>query len=99
MNYKLERLPIIKGFIYNNIKMLEDRKLNKIDKEISRNLIEEEVECLIKDFLYTKLFGSTKQVLRFQSEMREIAEMLGSYLQRHHDKYISRVYASIQDII
>ena len=76
MDKKMERLPLIKGLIYKNIKMLEDRKVEKIDKEISRDLITEEVDCLIKDFLYIKLFGTTKQVLRFQSDMREIRDML-----------------------
>ncbi len=100
MDKKMERLPLIKGLIYKNIKMLEDRKVEKIDKEISRDLITEEVDCLIKDFLYIKLFGTTKQVLRFQSDMREIRDMLFSYLLKvQHDKDIYQVYNRILTII
>ena len=71
LNLKLKRLPIIKGLIYKNIKILEDITIAKIDREISRELITEEVDCLIKDFLYIKIFGTTKQVLCFQTNMRE----------------------------
>ena len=100
MSYKFERLPIIKGLIYNNIKMLEDIKIAKIDKELARELITEEVDCLIKDFLYVKKFGTKKQVLRFKSDMREIRDILFSYLLKiQHDPDIFQVYSRILTII
>lgn len=99
MNYKFKRLTIVKGLIQDNIKMLEDRKIAKIDKEISRDLINEEVDCLIKDFLFIKKFGNKKQFLRFKSDMREIRDMLFSYLLRHHDNDIYQAYTRILIII
>ena len=100
LNLKLKRLPIIKGLIYKNIKILEDITIAKIDREISRELITEEVDCLIKDFLYIKIFGTTKQVLCFQTNMREIRDMLFSYLVKiQHDKDINQVYNCILSII
>lgn len=75
-----ERIEIIKKYIYENIKVLEDRKAEKEDKKISRALIAEEVKCLEKELLYTVVTGTTKEVEDLRQDLKEIANMLQSYL-------------------
>lgn len=100
MIYDKERIKILKMYICENIKTLEEKKAVKIDKEIARMLIGEEVEALIKSFLYTKIIGTTKQVLEFEKDMREVREYLFTYLIKvQHDIEISKVYENMLFIV
>lgn len=100
MIYDKERIKILKIYIRENIKTLEEKKAVKIDKEIARMLIGEEVEALIRGFLYTKIMGTTKQVLEFEKDMREVREYLFTYLLKvQHDIEITKVYENMLFIV
>lgn len=100
MIYDKERIKILKIYIRENIKTLEEKKAIKIDKEIARMLIGEEVEALIRGFLYTKIMGTTKQVLEFEKDMREVREYLFTYLLKvQHDIEITKVYENMLFIV
>lgn len=103
---KREKIDLIKKFIYENIKILEDTKAAREDKKIARMLIREEVEGLAKDFFKAiTIDGTSEEVLAYRSDMKEVAEMLQSYLakldynQNNIDKEIYRVYSDILFII
>lgn len=103
---KRERIDLIKMFIYENIKILEDTKAAREDKKVARMLIREEVEGLAKDFFKAiTIYGASEEVLAYRSDMKEVAEMLRSYLakleynENSHDKEIYRVYSDILFII
>lgn len=100
MIYDKERIKILKIYIRENSKTLEEKKAIKIDKEIARMLIGEEVEALIRGFLYTKIMGTTKQVLEFEKDMREVREYLFTYLLKvQHDIEITKVYENMLFIV
>lgn len=100
MIYDKERIKILKIYIRENIKTLEEKKAVKIDKEIARMLIGEEVEALIRGFLYIKIMGTTKQVLEFEKDMREVREYLFTYLLKvQHDIEITKVYENMLFIV
>lgn len=97
-----ERISVIKNYIYENIKILEDRKAELEDKKISRKLIKEEVECLEKHLLYLVLTGTTEQVEDFRSDMREVENMLQSYLAKLSqtaNKFDNEIYQVYTDMI
>jgi len=100
-----ERIKVIKQYINDNIKILGDLEKDLGDKEVSRMLIKEEVESLIKDYLYTIIMGTTEQVLAFRIELKEVAEKLQDYLREieektnQHDEEIYRVYSDMLLII
>ena len=45
-----EKREIIKFYIYENIKILENKRVAKEDKKIARMLIREEVDALVKRY-------------------------------------------------
>lgn len=100
-----ERIDLIKMFIYENIKILEDTKADKEDKKIARMLIKEEAESLTKGFVKTIAIGTSQEVLAYRSDLKEVAEMLCSYLvkleyrQNKNDNEINRVYKDMLFII
>lgn len=103
---KRERRDIIKMYIYENIKILENTKAAREDKKVARMLIIEEVQGLaIEFFKMITIEGASEEVLAFRSDMKEVAEMLCSYLtkleytENKHDKEINRVYNDILFII
>lgn len=93
---------LIKMYIYENIKILENTKLPKLDKKISRRLIEEEVETLITKYLYVKITGTTEELQELEQDFKEITAMLKSYLDKlkpRTDNEIDKVYRDILFII
>ena len=100
-----ERLEIIKINIYENIKILEDRKADKEDKKISRQLIKEEVECLEKHFENLSKSGTTIEIESFKKDMKEVENMLLTYIIKlartanKFDNEIYKLYANIADIL
>lgn len=100
-----ERLDIIKMYIYENIKILEDRKADKEDKKISRQLIKEEVECLEKHFENLSKSGTIMKIESFKKDMKEVENMLLAYIIKlarttnKFDNEIYKLYANIADIL
>ena len=100
-----EKIKVIKEYIDNNIKILGDPKKEAEDKELSRMLIKEEVESLIRDYLYTIITGTTEEVIAFRIELKEVAEKLQDYIRanetsnKHHDEEIYRVHKEMLLII
>lgn len=95
-----ERLEVIKNYIYENIKILEDRKAKKEDKKIARMLIEEEIECLKKYFKQLKETANNDEIQSFKTELKEVENMLLSYIIKlartnKFDGEIYKIYANL----
>lgn len=98
--YIFSRLAVIIEYFEDNIKTLESKKVTKLDKEIARDLMDEKVRWLIKDFVYLKLYSSKEQVLRFQYEILHIQNMLVSYLSKMpHDIRVNQTYKHLLVIL
>lgn len=99
-DYIFSRLEVIRSFFQDNIKTLENKKVTKLDKDIARNLINEKVFWLIKDFAYIKLFSKKDKILSFQHEIRSIQNMLFTYLINHpNDVAIAASYKRLLVIL
>ena len=95
-----ERLEITKIYIYENIKILEDRKAKKEDKKIAMMLIREETECLKKHFKKLKETGNNIEIDNFKVELKEVENMLLSYIVKlartnKFDNEIYKIYANL----
>lgn len=98
--YNSGKTQEIISYIDRNIKILEDQSADDLDKDISRMLIKEEVDCLIKDFLTTVILGTTEQVLEFEKSLKYVRDMLFLYLAKtHNDIEINKVYDNLLFII
>ena len=73
---------LIKMYIYENIKILENTQKSKKDKKVSRRLIKEQVETLITKYLYVKITGTTEELQDLEQDFKEITAMLKSYLDK-----------------
>ena len=73
---------LIKMYIYENIKILENTQKSKKDKKVSRRLIKEQVETLITKYLYVKITGTTEELQNLEQDFKEITAMLKSYLDK-----------------
>ena len=90
---------LIKMYIYENIKILENTKRPKEDKKISRRLIKEQVEELITKYLYVKITGTTFELQELEQDFKEITTMLKSYLDKLHPKTDNEIYKVYRDIL
>lgn len=99
-DYIFSRLEIMRSFFQDNIKALKNKKVTKLDKDIARNLINEKVSWLIKDFAYLKLFSKKDKILRFQNEIQNIQNMLLTYLINHpNDVFVATSYKRLLVIL
>ncbi len=89
----------IKFYIYENIKILENTKVPKADKKISRGLIKEEVNALITKYLYVKITGTTEELQEIEQDFKEITAMLKSYLDKLQPKTDVEIYKVYRDIL
>ncbi len=89
----------IKFYIYENIKILENTKVPKADKKISRGLIKEEVNALITKYLYVKITGTTEELQELEQDFKEITAMLKSYLDKLQPKTDVEIYKVYRDIL
>ena len=89
----------IKCYIYENIKILENTKVPKADKKISRGLIKEEVNALITKYLYVKITGTTEELQELEQDFKEITAMLKSYLDKLQSKTDVEIYKVYRDIL
>ena len=95
-----EKREMIKYYIYENIKILENRKALREDKKIASLLIREEIDALINR--YQKAEETKAGALAdLKQDFKEIASMLKSYLAKpkKHDNEIYKVYREILFII
>ena len=90
---------IIKKYIYENIKILENTKMLKADKKISRGLIKEEVKALITKYLYVKITGTTEELQELEQDFKEITAMLKSYLDKLTPRTDNEIYKVYRDIL
>ena len=89
----------IKFYIYENIKILENTKVSKADKKISRGLIKEEVNALITKYFYVKITGTTEELQELEQDFKEITAMLKSYLDKLQPKTDVEIYKVYRDIL
>ena len=89
----------IKFYIYENIKILENTKVPKADKKISRGLIKEEVNALITKYFYVKITGTTEELQELEQDFKEITVMLKSYLDKLQPKTDVEIYKVYRDIL
>ena len=89
----------IKFYIYENIKILENTKVPKADKKISRGLIKEEVNAFITKYLYVKITGTTEELQELEQDFKEITAMLKSYLDKLQPKTDAEIYKVYRDIL
>ena len=89
----------IKFYIYENIKILENTKVPKADKKISRGLIKEEVNALITKYFYVKITGTTEELQELEQDFKEITAMLKSYLDKLQPKTDVEIYKVYRDIL
>lgn len=89
----------IKFYIYENIKILENTKMPKADKKISRGLIKEETGALITKYLYVKITGTTEELQELEQDFKEITVMLKSYLDKLQPKTDVEIYKVYRDIL
>ena len=89
----------IKFYIYENIKILENTKVPKADKKISRGLIKEEVNALITKYFYVKITGTTEELQELEQDFKEITAMLKSYLDKLQPKTDVGIYKVYRDIL
>ena len=90
---------IIKRYIYENIKILENTKRYKADKKVSRGLIKEEVNALISKYLYVKITGTTEELKELEQDFKEITAMLKSYLDKLQPRTDNEIYKGYRDIL
>ena len=89
----------IKFYIYENIKILENTKVPKADKKISRGLIKEEVNAFITKYLCVKITGTTEELQELEQDFKEITAMLKSYLDKLQPKTDVEIYKVYRDIL
>ena len=90
---------LIKMYIYENIKILENTQKPKKDKMVSRRLIKEQVETLITKYLYVKITGTTEELQELEQDFKEITAMLKSYLDKLTPKTDNEIYKVYRDIL
>lgn len=90
---------LIKMYIYENIKILENTQKTKKDKKVSRRLIKEQVETLITKYLYVKITGTTEELQDLEQDFKEITAMLKSYLDKLTPKTDNEIYKVYRDIL
>lgn len=90
---------LIKMYIYENIKILENTQKSKKDKKVSRRLIKEQVETLITKYLYVKITGTTEELQDLEQDFKEITAMLKSYLDKLTPKTDNEIYKVYRDIL
>lgn len=90
---------LIKMYIYENIKILENTQKTKKDKKVSRRLIKEQVETLITKYLYVKITGTTEELQEVEQDFKEITAMLKSYLDKLTPKTDNEIYKVYRDIL
>lgn len=90
---------LIKMYIYENIKILENTQKPKKDKKVSRRLIKEQVETLITKYLYVKITGTTEELEELEQDFKEITAMLKSYLDKLTPKTDNEIYKVYRDIL
>ena len=90
---------LIKMYIYENIKILENTQKSKKDKKVSRRLIKEQVETLITKYLYVKITGTTEELQELEQDFKEITAMLKSYLDKLTPKTDNEIYKVYRDIL
>lgn len=90
---------LIKMYIYENIKILENTQKSKKDKKVSRRLIKEQVETLITKYLYVKITGTTEELQNLEQDFKEITAMLKSYLDKLTPKTDNEIYKVYRDIL
>lgn len=90
---------LIKMYIYENIKILENTQKTKKDKKVSRRLIKEQVETLITKYLYVKITGTTEELQELEQDFKEITAMLKSYLDKLTPKTDNEIYKVYRDIL
>ena len=90
---------LIKMYIYENIKILENTQKSKKDKKVSRRLIKEQVETLITKYLYVKITGTTEELQDLEQDFKEITAMLKSYLDKLIPKTDNEIYKVYRDIL
>ena len=90
---------LIKMYIYENIKILENTQKSKKDKKVSRRLIKEQVETLITKYLYVKITGTTEELQELEQDFKEITTMLKSYLDKLQPKTDVEIYKVYRDIL
>ena len=93
------RRELIKMYIYENIKILENTQKSKKDKKVSRRLIKEQVETLITKYLYVKITGTTEELQDLEQDFKEITAMLKSYLDKLTPKTDNEIYKVYRDIL
>lgn len=93
-----EKREIIKFYIYENIKMLENKRVAKEDKKIARMLIREEVDALVKRYKKAEKTKST-DLADLEQDFKEIANMLKSYLANPHSKRDNEIYKVYKKIL
>ena len=90
---------LIKMYIYENIKILENTQKSKKDKKVSRRLIKEQVDTLITKYLYVKITGTTEELQDLEQDFKEITAMLKSYLDKLTPKTDNEIYKVYRDIL
>ena len=90
---------LIKMYIYENIKILENTQKTKKDKKVSRRLIKEQVETLITKYLYVKITRTTEELQELEQDYKEITAMLKSYLDKLTPKTDNEIYKVYRDIL
>ena len=90
---------LIKMYIYEHIKILENTQKSKKDKKVSRRLIKEQVETLITKYLYVKITGTTEELQDLEQDFKEITAMLKSYLDKLAPKTDNEIYKVYRDIL
>ena len=90
---------LIKMYIYENIKILENTQKSKKDKKVSRRLIKEQVETLITKYLYVKITGTTEELQDLEQDFKEITAMLKSYLDKLTPKTDNEIYKVYRNIL
>ena len=90
---------LIKMYIYENIKILENTQKSKKDKKVSRRLIKEQIETLITKYLYVKITGTTEELQDLEQDFKEITAMLKSYLDKLTPKTDNEIYKVYRDIL
>ena len=93
------RRELIKMYIYENIKILENTQKSKKDKKVSRRLIKEQVETLITKYLYVKITGTTEELQDLEQDFKEITAMLKSYLDKLTPRTDNEIYKVYRDIL
>lgn len=100
MRQEDSRRHAVMEYIRSNINILNDNNSCDLDKEISRLLLKEEINFLLKEFLHIKKSGTYSDQLGFKKDIHEIKDLLFSYLISHQDdKQVKHIYENTFYII